>query len=425
VATGLLVFAAAPPAALAGWAKPFEFTKPGTLDLIPTQLASAGSGASAAAFGVEDVDTPGNSQAYVASRSPGGSVAAPLAIGSAKRILGLSYDGSALELLTGISPSALSCCSCAQAVWLTANGTLQRPHTLVGGLAGFTQGRLLALKRGMLAAVATERGLWVVQAARSNRFGGQHRLSRTGQFVVSMDAAWLGGQSTIVAWTSANGPAGTAAPRKVSYALGSKKGAPHKVQTLVTVPIGHRIDELAVARRGSRATAAWVESWYDKKGNFHSEVRAADVAANPGIRTLSSPAQPASGMAMASDAAGDQGIAWKSCRSTGSCTAQAAFRGAKTTFGRTVSFGSLDAGEIPAVAVGPKGQAIVAWVRGGVPMASVGSAPRGRGFDSTKALSNTRFAADITVTYGPRRQAIAAWSQGTLNPSVVGAAYTG
>ena len=68
--------AASAPAATAatGWGKPFEFTKPGSLDLIPAQLAFAPGGGAAAAFGIEDVDTPGSSQAYVTSRSAAGAV---------------------------------------------------------------------------------------------------------------------------------------------------------------------------------------------------------------------------------------------------------------------------------------------------------------------------------------------------------------
>jgi len=88
---------------------------------------------------------------------------------------------------------------------VSGRGAVARPRTLVSGLAGATQGRLLTLKNGaMLAAVATERGVWVVQSARANRFGGQHLLTRGGLMPETLDAAWLGGQNTIVAWTGAN-----------------------------------------------------------------------------------------------------------------------------------------------------------------------------------------------------------------------------
>jgi hypothetical protein len=328
--------------------------------------------------------------------------------------------------LTGISPSALSCCSGVQAVRLTARGSLQRPRTLIGGLAGHTEAQLLTLGNGgMLATIATERGVWVLQSARGDRFGTQHRLSKSNQIPQSVSAAWLGGASTIVAWTSARGPAGTANPRTIYYAFGSRRGAPRRVQSLVTVPPTHRLDELQVVRHRSGATAVWVESWYDRRGKFHSEVRAANISPHPGIRKLSAPGQPAAGISIAADAAGDQGVTWKSCRANGSCIAYAAVRGARASFSSGRTFGQLDASDDPALAIGPQGQAIVAWVRSGRPMAAVGSA-RNRRFGAARSLSNTaQFAAELTLAYGPRRQALAAWSQGTLNPSVVGAAYTG
>ena len=71
----------------------------------------------------------------------------------------------------------------------------------------------------------------------------------------TLAAAWLGGESTVVAWTAATGVAGQAYPRTISYAQGARTHAPRTVQTAVTVAAGHRIDELGVARaprRGDR-----------------------------------------------------------------------------------------------------------------------------------------------------------------------------
>jgi len=48
-----------------------------------------------------------------------------------------------------------------------------------------------------------------------------------------------------------------------------------------------------------------------------------------------------------------------------------------------------------------------------------------RRFGSAVSLSNTAFAADLTLSFGLAHAAIAAWTQGTLNPSVVGAAFQG
>ncbi len=84
--------------------------------------------------------------------------------------------------------------------------------------------------------------------------------------------------------------------------------------------------------------------------------------------------------------------------------------------------GSIDASQTPAVAVGPRGQVVVGWVRAGHPVAAVGSASSGR-FGAAHVLSASTFALDLTVAFGPGHDALVAWTQGTLNPSVVAADY--
>jgi hypothetical protein len=308
---------------------------------------------------------------------------------------------------------------------VSAGGAIGRARTLIGGLGGPTQGRLLTLKNGaMLAAVATERGVWVMQSAKSNRFGAQHLLTHGGQMPETLDAAWLGGESSIVAWTAAKGIAGQAAPRSISYALGARTHAPRGVKTAVTVPAGHRIDELAVAARHGGATAAWVESWSDKNNAYHSVVRAMDIAPHATVRNLSPANRLASGLSFAGDVAGEQEIAWASCTFQAACQTQADGRGAKGAFGALRTLGSIDASEEPAAAVGPRGHALVGWVRGGRPVAASTASAGGR-FGGTSNLSSTTFALDLTVAFGSGGAGLAAWTQGTLNPSVVGAAYGG
>jgi hypothetical protein len=425
VALALLTVAGGPAAAQARWSAPFEFTKPGTLDVVAPVLAVSGSGAAAAAFGIQDVDTPGVSQGYVTLRPAHGPPGNAIAIAGAQQVLDAAYDGGALELLTGAAPSTQTCCSAAQAIQLSAGGAVGRARTLVGGLAGATQGRLLTLKNGaMLAAVATERGVWVIQSGASNRFGAPHLLTHGGQMPEALGAAWLGAESSIVAWTAAKGVAGQAAPRSISYALGAKTHAPRGVKTAVTVPAGHRIDELEVAARTGGATAAWVESWFDKRNTYHSVVRATDIAPHATVRNLSPANRLASGLSFAGDVVGDQEIAWESCTFQAACQTQAGGRGAKASFGAVRTLGSIDASEEPAAAVGPHGQALVGWVRGGRPVAAIASSAGGR-FGATATLSSTTFALDLTVAFGAQGAGLAAWTQGTLNPSVVGAAYSG
>jgi hypothetical protein len=421
-ALALLPSVGLPAAAQARWSAPFQFAAPGTLDVVPAVLAISGSGAAAAAFGIQDVDTPGVSQAYVTLRPAHGTPGTPIAIPGAQRILDAGYDGGALELLTGAAASDATCCSTAQAVEVSSGGRVGPTRTLVGGLAGATLGRLLTLKDGqMLAAVATEHGVWVVQSAKANRFAGQHLLTRAGQMPETLAAAWLGGENTIVAWTAATGAAGAAAPRSISYALGSRTRVPHAVKTAITVAPGHRIEELAVAARGGGAAAAWIESWYDKRGGYHSLVRATDIAPHATVRNLSSASQLASGLSFAGDLGGDQAIAWESCTFQDACQTQVDGRGAKRSFGAPRTLGSTDASQAPALAVGAHGQVLVGWVRGGRPVAATASAP-GRPFGAPSTLSSTTFALDLTVGLGSGGQALAAWTQGTLNPSVVGAA---
>lgn len=403
--------------ARAMWGKPFELTKPGSLDYLGPQLAFSPSGTAAAAFQVADVDAPGSGQGHLVTRSAAGRVGTARAVAGVNQILSLAYDGSRLELLVGSSAKNQDCCSAAETVGVSASGAVGRAQPLVGGLAGPVQGQLVALARGqMMAAVTTERGVWVAQSTNGDTFGPQHLVSDKGQEPVSMSAAWLGGQSSIVAWTAGRGVIGAIAPRGITYATGSRRQAPHHARLALTVPAGHRIDQVAVARRSNGATLAWIESWYDNKGAYHSRVEAADVAPKPSIHALSPDNRLASGLTLDNDAAGDQAASWQSCTTSVACTVQAAGRPAKGSFGPAKTLGAIDAPQSPSLTLSSKGQVMIGWVRGGHPVASVG-------FGSPSVLSSTTFAADPTVAFGPKNVALAAWIQGTLNPSVVAAAY--
>jgi hypothetical protein len=416
--------AGAAPAA-AAWSRPFDLAPPGSLDDLAPALAFAPSGAAAASFGVQDVDTPGVSQAYLSIRSARGAISPPTTITGAQQILALAYDGSSLELLTGSAPSGpsgLTCCSSAGAVQVPPGGATGAPRTLVGGLTGATLGQLLTLGDGqMLAAVATERGVWVVQSSKGDRFGVPHLLTGAGQMPESMSAAWLGGESTIVAWTQGSGVAGMASPQAIETATGTRRSPPRRARVALTVPAGHRIDELAVTRRGSAATVAWIESWYDRGGAYHSVVQAADLTAHPAAHTISPANRIASGLSLAADAGGDQAASWQSCTAGGACTTEVATRGGHGgTFGSARSLGAVDPGEPPSSAVSVRGQMLVGWVAGGHPLAAVAGSPSAP-FGAPRVLSSTVYALQETVAFGPAGQALAAWTQGTLDPSVVGA----
>jgi hypothetical protein len=426
-----LALAGMAPAAHAGWGHPFALAQPGSLDDIAPQLAFSASGAATAAFGIEDVDTPGVSQAYLTTRSAQGAVSGARPIPGAEQILDLAYDGSALELLTGASPPGLTCCSSAQVIQVSPGGRAGRARTLIGGLAGATSGTLVTLADGqMLAAIATERGVWASQSTRGGQFGAPDLLTRPGDMPETMSAAWLGGENSVLAWTAGSRFPQASAPRSIYVSGGTRLSGPHRALKVITVPPGHRIDELAIVPRGGGATAAWIESWSDSSGAYHSQVEAADLAAHPRVRALSPAGRLASGVDFAADAAGDQAAIWESCTLEEVCTAQAALRGAGAGFGAPRTLGAIDPSESPSMAVDGQGQVLAGWVSGGRPVAAVAptadavfGAPAT--FNAPATLSSATDASDLTLAYGPRGRALAAWTQGASDPIVVGAAYRG
>ena len=155
-----------------------------------------------------------------------------------QQILAATYDGGSLELLTGAAPTTQTCCSSAQAVQVSAGGAggaradaRRRPCRGDAGPAAHAQERRHARRRG-------HRARRVGESSRPSPTASacQHLLTHGGQMPETLDAAWLGAESSIVAWTSAKGVAGQAAPRSISYALGSKTHAPRGAKTAVTVP---------------------------------------------------------------------------------------------------------------------------------------------------------------------------------------------
>jgi hypothetical protein len=417
--------AALAPIARAGWGRPFEFAPPGSLDTIPAQIGFSGAGAVAAAFGVGNIDDAALSDAFLTVRSARGAVGRPARVPGAQQVLSLAFDGSSVELLTGTSPTGWACCSSAQAIAVTGRGAFGRARTIVSGLAGATLGQLVTLAAGrMLAAVSTGTGVWATQSARANRFAATHRLTAPGDVPASLAASSLGGDNSILAWTAARGRAFGAVPQSIFTAAGTKLSGPRRGHVALTVSPGRRIDELGLGSEANVPTVAWIESWFDARGAFHSEAKVADLTPRPGVRTLSLPGQLASGLDFVSGAAGDQAATWKVCRGTGSCTLEVSLRRPGAGFAAPASLGSIDASQTPAVAVGRSGEVLVGWVRFGHPVAAVAS-PLSARFGAARVLSRTTYAADLTVTFGPAREAIVAWTQGTFAPSVVGDAYQG
>jgi len=421
LAIAALACAALPSAAVAAWGAPFVLAPPGTRDTLPAQIAFARNGAAAVVFTTQDEDQPALSTAFVTLRSASRQVEVPRRIPGAQLALAETFAGRSLELLTGAGRAGGACCSVVSLIRLGPRGAFGRAQTVVGGLAGATLGALVNVAGGrLLVAVATEAGLWVAQSPSGDRLVSS-RLLTAPSATPELLAATVAGRVTFVAWSAAGAPPGPG-PRTISLATGAPSAPPGPGRTAVLASVGHRIDELALAPRGRTATAAWIESWFDPSGHYQSQLRVADLTARHRVQTVSLPGLPASGLAFAGDAAGDQAAAWKACDATGACTLDAATRPAGGAFSSPVALGAVDASQAPAVSVAPGGSALVAWVQSGSPLAAIASTS-GAGFGPPAVLSPTVYAADITVAFGPAGKAIAAWSDAAPAPSVAGAVY--
>jgi hypothetical protein len=425
----LLATVAAPASAGAkqsGWGRPFRLTPPYSTDLTPVSVSIASSGAAAAAFSAQGQDTPAASDPFIAIRAAGGSVSAPFAVPGAQLVLDLAYDPSGLRLLTGTSESGKACCSTVQTMSLLHDGRFGRASTLVGKLTGATVGSLTPLPGGrLLATVATDRGVWVAQSGPGDGFGSTHRLSAAAAMPWTVATAADAHGHTVVAWTATKGQQGEVAPNQIAAATGSARAAPGNTRPAFTVAGGHQIDEIGLAAKPGGATAAWIESWFDRRGVYHTETVLADLGSSA-RRTYSVAGEAASGVVIAGGANGDQVAAWRSCTRAGSCSVRAAVRSAGRGFGASQRLGAIDPGQSPAIAVSRGGDGLVGWIAGGHVLAAERRPGAGR-LGSPRTVSSTTFAANLAIAFGGGGggQALAAWTQGTLAPDVVGAVFRG
>jgi hypothetical protein len=415
-------------AANAGWGKPRWLVGPQSDDVLPAQVAVSAS-SSAVSFGVQNPDTPQNGRAFIAERSASGRLSGPRRVTGALAVLDLAYQGSTLELLTGSSPSGRGCCATVQAMPVPGS-QFGRPTTLIRGLTGTTDGELVPLAAGapgkhvggMLAAVATQRGVWVTQTNANGKFTPALRLRFTGA-PADVAAAAMPGGGGAVAWSVATGGY-EAQPEQILFATGSSTSAPSRVRVAVTVPAGHSIDQLALEPGAGGPTLAWVESWYDALGDFHSAVEVRDLTGSAPVETVSPSFELASDLAFAANAAGDQVLAYDGCSASGACVARAAARRPGRPFGGALYLGAADPSQAVAAAISSKGQALVGWVEGGHVLAAAHQLRAAR-FGRAQVVSGTMYAADLTLAFGPGRDALAAWTQGTVAPVIAGAVFTG
>ncbi len=398
-----------------GWQPPVRLAAPVPLDVFGVQAALSAQGASAVGYGVMDVDSPAASNAFSLTRSASGKLSGPRRISGEKQVLALAWRDRTETVLTGAAKSTETCCSSARTSLASGRGA----HTIVTGLVGATDGRLIAFGGRLLAVVGTENGVWAAQSDGRGRFGATHKL--TGSVVLdTIDAVAAPQNNTVVGWA-------TDAPAAISIARGSSKAGPRSSRRVITVPSGHQVDELALApvpARAGGATAVWVESWSDSHAGFHSVVMAADLTRTPRTRQLSSGRELASGLAFAGDAKGEQALAWKRCNSAGTCALRGTFRVAGQRFGSVENLSGIDASESPAVAVSPSGESLLGWIQNGHVFAA-NAAPGAKRLSRGHTVSDTTFATDLGIAFGPTRAALATWTQGTLAQAVMGAVYFG
>jgi hypothetical protein len=392
-----------------------------TGDILPAQIAFAPSGEAAVAFGRFNPDFPERSRALLVTRSPVGKVSRPRAVPNAQEVLALAYDGSALELLRGASTTGFFCCNTAGALRFV-KGAFRHPRTLVSDVNGAALGGLVALPGSkMLAAIASGAGVWVAPSPGSGRFPFTRRLTSSSASPQTLAVAGLPHGRTAVAWTQtpasqANVPAST-----IYIATGTAKRAPRARRLAAAAPAGHAIDELALAGGTAGPTGAWIESWTDRAGAYHAQTVVADLGGlHAHQRTFSTPAQLASGIALAADAKGDQVLVWKTCDELGLCSVRAASRAAGKRFGTPQRLGQTDPGEVPAAAVAPNGDALVGWAMGNRVLAATRHGARGR-FGAPRTLAASGSVSNVAVALGPTGQALVAWTQGVAAPRLFAA----
>jgi hypothetical protein len=418
----VLFFAAAAPAAGAGWGTPFRLAQPQTTDLTPARIAFSPSGQAAVAFGTQDEDNPGVSAAFLAVRSPGGQLSAPRPIPGAEQVLDLAFSGPALELLTGTAASGLTCCDSVGVIPLSGS-RFGPTRTLVSKLTGAALGRLAVLPQArLLAAVATDHGVWAAQSSPGGRFAATGTLSASAAKPATLAASSLANGRTTLAWTATTGNFGDGGPNRIFAASGTTLTAPHGSHVALRTGSGHQIDELGLAPAPAGATAGWIESWLDRGGAYHAQVMLSDLGARARPAAFPVSGRLASGLTVVGDPSGDQLVAWKACDPTPACTVHALLRRAGQPFGVPQRLGTIDAYEDPAAAISPTGTALVGWIDGGHVRAAARRLADGA-FPAPRLVSSTTYAADLVLAFGSQGQALAAWTQGTFAPDLVGAMY--
>jgi hypothetical protein len=418
LSAALLTGVAAAPALAktADWTGPFTIAAASQQDLLPAQIA-LGAGGQAVAFGAFDAELPGSGRALLASAPAGGKLRAPVAVVGARQVLAVAYLGRELALLVGEGTTARACCERAR-VLLLRSGRRVAEHLLASGLDGPSLGSLVVVHGRLLAALASTDGVWVAQSDRRGGFGPTRRLDRGALEPGSLGAATLDPGHSLLGWSVPASPFGPS-DSEILIARGTGSAPPARPRTAFRAATGDQIDELALAGGGGRGTLAWTES--SAVGATLSQLLVAEPGSGVAPQRLSSAGEQASGVALAGNPRGAAVIAYRACeQSTGACELRAALRrGPRAAFGAPRTLGSIDPTQFPAVAISATGRALVGFVSGGHPFVVTASSGR---FASARRLSDTAYAADLTVAFAPSgSSALAVWTQGGFRESLIAA----
>lgn len=417
------------PVAQARWSRPFSIAAPLGSDLTPAQLGIApAGGAAAVGYGATLAGNPSSATARVVLLSARGRPVARRAVAGADQVLAAAYPSPPARplLLAGTAVAGFACCSAVEAVTMTPAGRVLRAPTIVSGLGGAVQARLVLLTRGVLAAVATADGVWVSAAPRGGVMPSARRLTGPSGAPPLLAATALPAGGSLVAWSSTvGGGRPPAAGEQIHVAGGTGGRAPRRSRVLVTVPPGASLDSLSVAPRGSGATVAWTESGYSASGARFSLVFTADLhgtAAAPAA--VSSSAASAAAASLVADRRGDQLLAWQSCDDYGGCGTEVAQRAPGGAWGSVRTLGAGNPGQPPVAAASADGPAVVAWVSPGGRVAAAATEGASGAVGPVTAVGSAGPAADVTLAAGVRGDALAVWTQGAFEPALVAARFT-
>jgi hypothetical protein len=439
------------------WSAAVELAKPAGADLQPPTLGISPSGNVSVGYGVTPEDAPqdayaalivgrGGSVRTVTTKLHGhkitqqkGTLGArfepPELVPAAEQVLALGTLGGQPELLTGDgnggaltgdAASGVACCTDTGAQGRVSRGLYTGLHSFATETDGGALGTLVPEVRGALAIVAGADGIWTAYGSNRKGFRGPaHELAAFKGQPPTVAVGTLSGGRGVVVWTEPrNASVVPSKSQKVYYAV-APAGKPAGTRRLaLSVPAGYSVSQVAVTR-GRVANIAWVESWLDVRGKYHSRVYTAQIAGRRAVkRRVVSPVNVIASQISFAGGAGHELLTWQACAPHGtSCEAQARLRLSASHWSSVARLGEIDAGGGPVAAMTTRGTALVAWVSRGDVM-TVNCAKDARKFTpKARRLGRSGRAAQLTLAAGPLGTAAAVWTNGTVNQSLHAALY--